>query len=83
MATSGTSVRCTESSALSGAAFGEQYELRDTFGLGLTDGEFFRQTIPLLLEQAEPFMTVLLTQSNHYQYVIPQRHRAITVGHAE
>ena len=65
------------------SAFGEQYELRDTFGLGLTDGEFFRQTIPLLLEQAEPFMTFLLTQSNHYPYVIPQRHRAITVGHAE
>ena len=65
------------------SAFGESYELRETFGLGLTDGEFFRQTMPRLLEQAEPFMAFLLTQSNHHPYTIPPKLRTMTIGHLE
>lgn len=65
------------------SVFGESYELRETFGLGLTDGEFFRQTMPLLLEHAEPFMAFLLTQSNHHPYSIPLEHRTMTIGHLE
>ena len=60
--------------------FGEDYEPRETFGLGLTDGEFFRQTAPLLTEPQEPFMAFLMTQSNHHPYAIPLEHRTMELG---
>ena len=50
--------------------FADSYQQTETFGMGLSDGEFFRQTIPILREQPELFMAFLMTLSNHHPYVV-------------
>ena len=63
--------------------FAASYQQTETFGMGLSDGEFFRQTIPILRERPEPFMAFLMTLSNHHPYVIPARHRTLRLGQLE
>jgi lipoteichoic acid synthase len=49
----------------------------DGFGQGMADADFFKQAIPLLLKQPEPFMAFLITVSNHHPYDLPERHRKL------
>jgi len=39
--------------------FREDFVQRDVIGLGVSDAEFFRQMVPRLEKQREPFMTVV------------------------
>lgn len=52
----------------------------ETIGLGLTDREFFRQMVPVLVEQPQPFLALLITLTNHHPYDIPLRHHHLDVG---
>lgn len=56
------------------------YQTGERFGQGLADGDFFRQTIPMLLNQREPFMAFLITVSNHDPYDLPEKHRSLNLG---
>ncbi len=55
----------------------EDYEETDMFPLGLSDMEMFRQTIPHLVENEEPFYSFIITASSHYPYRIPLKDREI------
>src|SRR5207253_187775 len=59
------------------------YQTGERFGQGLADGDFFNQTIPLLLGQREPFIAFLITVSNHHPYDLPQKHRSLHLGDLE
>jgi lipoteichoic acid synthase len=52
----------------------------ETIGLGLTDREFFRQMVPVLVAQRAPFLALLITLTNHHPYAIPARHHHLDVG---
>jgi lipoteichoic acid synthase len=52
----------------------------ETIGLGLADREFFRQMVPVLVEQRAPFLALLITLTNHHPYDIPARHHHLDVG---
>jgi lipoteichoic acid synthase len=50
------------------------------FGQGLADGDFFRDTIPLLRALHEPFFSFLITVSNHHPYDVPEELSPLPVG---
>jgi lipoteichoic acid synthase len=59
-----------------------QEELRDgeRIGMGLSDGELFRQAAPLLEALPEPFMAYLVTLTSHHPYGLPQQYRDLDLG---
>jgi phosphoglycerol transferase MdoB-like AlkP superfamily enzyme len=63
--------------------FDDSYPKAERFGQGVADGEFFTQTIPLLQAQAEPFMALLISVSNHHPYNLPESHRTLKLGFLE
>lgn len=47
-----------------------QYDMTEWMGWGLTDTEFFKQTIPYLKQMAQPFYSFIITLSNHHPYLM-------------
>lgn len=45
--------------------------------LGLSDGSFLRQTVPILAKTRQPFYAYLVTQTNHCPYDLPARYREL------
>ena len=56
--------------------FEDRFEDREHFQL-LSDGEFFSQMLPHLAAEPRPFMTFLITSSNHGPFDIPDRYRTL------
>lgn len=50
----------------------KDYEVDEVFGLGLSDGSFFRQSLAMLETQARPFYAFLVTLSSHYPFGFPE-----------
>lgn len=50
----------------------KDYEVDEVFGLGLSDGSFFRQSLAMLEAQARPFYAFLVTLSSHYPFGFPE-----------
>lgn len=50
----------------------KDYEVDEVFGLGLSDGSFFRQSLAMLEAQERPFYTFLVTLSSHYPFGFPE-----------
>lgn len=55
----------------------EDLEQTDMFEIGLSDMEFFRQSVDILETYEEPFHAFLITVSSHYPYGIPLKDREI------
>lgn len=55
----------------------EDFEQTDMFEIGLSDKEFFRQSVDILETYEEPFHAFLITVSSHYPYGIPLKDREI------
>jgi lipoteichoic acid synthase len=49
----------------------------ERIGLGLSDGSFLRQVVPLLERQPEPFFAFLVTLTSHGPFDIPERLREL------
>ena len=54
-----------------------QYDMTEWMGWGLTDSEFFRQSMPYLKEMAQPFYSFLITLSNHHPYLMLDKYQFI------
>ena len=63
--------------------FEENYKMTERIGLCLSDREFFKQTIPILEDQKEPFMAYLLTCSSHHPFKLPEKDRTLKLGALE
>lgn len=50
----------------------KDYEVDEVFGLGLSDGSFFRQSLAMLEAQERPFYAFLVTLSSHYPFDFPE-----------
>jgi lipoteichoic acid synthase len=51
--------------------FRERFDQREQLGMGLSDASFFRQVMPRLAGEREPFMAFLVTLSTHFPYKLP------------
>lgn len=50
----------------------KDFEVDEAFGLGLSDGSFFRQSLSMLEAQERPFYAFLVTLSSHYPFGFPE-----------
>lgn len=51
----------------------------EQIGLGLSDGSFFRQVEPILVNQKEPFLAFMITLSNHTTFELPDKYKVLTL----
>jgi lipoteichoic acid synthase len=56
---------------------GSHFAADDVFDLGLSDGSFLRQVVPILTGLDRPFYVYMITLSNHGPYNLPARYRAL------
>ncbi len=55
----------------------DDFEQTETIGMGLSDEEFFRQSVEDMAGIEQPFYSFLITLSNHYPYYIPEEYYEI------
>lgn len=53
--------------------------LEEQIGLGLSDGSFFRQVVPLFQEQRSPFLAFMITLTNHSTYELPDNYKELAL----
>lgn len=53
----------------------EEYEMNEIIGLGLSDYELFKQSIPWLHETPEPFYGFYITVSCHHPFILPEEYQ--------
>ncbi|SMC51943.1 LTA synthase family protein [Sporomusa malonica] len=55
------------------------FVMDEQIGLGLSDGSFFRQTLPIIREQKPPFLTFMITLTNHSTYELPDKYKELVL----
>jgi lipoteichoic acid synthase len=55
--------------------FRESFDQTERIGMGLSDASFFRQLLPRLQREREPFMAFLVTLSTHFPFGLPEELR--------
>ncbi len=55
------------------------YEIDEIIGLGITDFDFFDQSVEILKESTQPFYGFLITLSSHHPYEIPNPYKKIAL----
>lgn len=56
-----------------------QYDMTEWMGWGLTDSEFFQQTMEYLKKMPEPFYSFIITLSNHHPYIMMDKYNFIDI----
>jgi lipoteichoic acid synthase len=51
--------------------FSESFDQTERIGMGLSDASFFRQMLPRLTAERQPFMAFLVTLSTHFPFRLP------------
>lgn len=54
-----------------------EYNMTEWMGWGLTDSEFFKQTVPYIKEMSQPFYSFVITLSNHHPFEMLDKYRFI------
>jgi len=55
------------------------FNMDETIGLGLSDGSFFKQLVPILKQQKNPFYSFSITLSNHAPFSMPEKFKDIKI----
>lgn len=55
----------------------DQYDMTEWMGWGLTDTEFFKQTMEFLKKMPQPFYSFIITLSNHHPYLMLDKYQFI------
>lgn len=63
--------------------FADRFGPGEVLGMGLSDDDFFRQTLDILRSGPEPFMAFMISLSNHHPYRVPAQHRVLELGALE
>ncbi len=53
----------------------DDYEIGEEIGFGLSDIDFFNQTVNYLKETSQPFYGFLITLTSHHPYELPEHHK--------
>ncbi|WP_416198842.1 MAG: Phosphoglycerol transferase MdoB [Sporanaerobacter sp.] len=56
---------------------GEDYNVGETIALGLSDKDFFKQSLPYLKEMEKPFHAFMITLSSHTPFTMPEKYHVI------
>jgi phosphoglycerol transferase MdoB-like AlkP superfamily enzyme len=63
--------------------FEDRFDVQERIGSWMADREFFHQSLPILQSQESPFMSYLLTSSNHDPWNLPEKYRRLDLGDLE
>lgn len=55
----------------------ENMELTEEIGMGLSDEEMFKQSIPILKQTRQPFYALVITLTSHFPYYVPSEKSAL------
>ncbi|MCI8589454.1 MAG: LTA synthase family protein [Clostridiales bacterium] len=55
------------------------FEEKDIIGMGISDREFFNQSLPYLMSYEEPFYAFMITLSSHHPFSMPNEYRLLTL----
>jgi len=58
----------------------EDYDLNETIGFGITDEEFFKQSMKYLKEMESPFHAFMITLTSHTPFDMPEEYQALEIG---
>lgn len=53
------------------------FKLDELIGLGLSDGSFLKQTIPIIKNSKKPFYTFMVTLTSHSPFDLPSKYRGL------
>lgn len=59
---------------------GSDFETKDVIGLGITDEDFYEQTVECLVTYEQPFYAFLVTLSSHHPFTLPDEYKALTLN---
>ncbi len=57
----------------------DDFSNNETIGLGISDSEFFKQSIEYLVTYEQPFYAFLITLSSHHPYNMPPEHQLLSL----
>ncbi|SET12600.1 LTA synthase family protein [Anaerobranca gottschalkii] len=57
----------------------EDFDEGETIGLGLSDGELFRQSINYLKELPQPFYSFYITVTSHHPFYLPEEYKELAI----
>lgn len=57
----------------------KDFNITESFNMGLSDAQFFEQSIKRLVTYEQPFYAFMITLSSHYPYVIPENLRELAI----
>ncbi|MEL7657419.1 MAG: LTA synthase family protein, partial [Bacillota bacterium] len=60
-----------------GGTENDQYDMTEWMGWGLTDTEFFKQSMPYVEQMTQPFYSFIITLSNHHPYLMLDKYQFI------
>ncbi|MDD3169159.1 MAG: sulfatase-like hydrolase/transferase [Eubacteriales bacterium] len=55
----------------------DQYDMTEWMGWGLTDTEFFQQSMPYLKKLSQPLYSFIITLSNHHPYLMLDKYQFV------
>lgn len=55
------------------------FNLDEQIGLGLSDGSYLKQVVPIIEKQKQPFYTFMVTLSSHAPFDIESKYRALKI----
>lgn len=55
------------------------FQQDEAIGMGLSDGSYLRQLLPMLEKKKQPFYSFIVTLSNHAPFNLPKKYRELTL----
>lgn len=55
----------------------EDLTVTDIFNMGISDKQFFSQSVKRMEQYTQPFYAFMITLSSHYPYIIPEQYREL------
>lgn len=52
----------------------------EEIGLGLSDGSFFKQSIPFMKDLPQPFYSFFITLTSHHPFLLPEQHKQLELS---
>ncbi|MGI6731020.1 MAG: sulfatase-like hydrolase/transferase [Anaerovoracaceae bacterium] len=54
-----------------------QFQLAEWIGWGLSDGEFYKQTIDIIKKMKQPFYSFIISLSHHHPFEMPEQYQGL------
>ncbi|HBW35786.1 LTA synthase family protein [Desulfosporosinus sp. BICA1-9] len=57
-----------------------QFNTDEKIGLGISDGSYFKQLVPIISEQKQPFYNFMVTLTSHNPFDLPDQYRSLVLS---